>query len=189
MKRMVLNRRRFLNRSLGAGAFASVSPVFPGTTLSAASAGRRSRMRSLDAVADRQVMVWRPEGRFTKNPDLIRFPGGKLMLVYNDCDAHWPQETTRLTTLESHDGGKTWGNPRVVSEADPRQGEERWVTPRISRFSDGRLVIICDQNDFSHIHEDQPPGIWSWFSSDEGRSWSVPRLTGSRVSSRTGSWS
>ena len=178
MKRMVLNRRRFLNRSLGAGAFASVSPVFPGTTLSAASAGRRSRMRSLDAVADRQVMVWRPEGRFTKNPDLIRFPGGKLMLVYNDCDAHWPQETTRLTTLESHDGGKTWGNPRVVSEADPRQGEERWVTPRISRFSDGRLVIICDQNDFSHIHEDQPPGIWSWFSSDEGRSWSEPHLTG-----------
>ena len=40
MKRMVLNRRRFLNRSLGAGAFASVSPVFPGTTLSAASAGQ-----------------------------------------------------------------------------------------------------------------------------------------------------
>ena len=189
MKRMVLNRRRFLNRSLGAGAFASVSPVFPGTTLSAASAARRSRMRSLDAVADRQVMVWRPEGRFTKNPDLIRFPGGKLMLVYNDCDAHWPQETTRLTTLESHDGGKTWGNPRVVSEADPRKGEERWVTPRISRLSDGRLVVICDQNDFSHIHEDQPPGIWSWFSSDEGRSWSVPRLTGVPASSRTGSWS
>ena len=135
-------------------------------------------MRSLDGHSDRQVAVWNPRGRFTKNPDLIRFPSGKMMLVYNDCDAHWPQETTRITTLESLDNGKTWGNPRVVSEADKRKGQERWVTPRISRLSDGRLVIVCDQNDFSHIHEDQPPGIWSWFSSDEGHSWSEPHLTG-----------
>ena len=163
MRNVGLNRRRFLSGTLGAGGFVSVSPPFPGTPLGASSAGGRRRMRSLDAFSKRQVVVWRSQGRFTKNPDMIRFPRGKMMLVYNDCDAHWPQETTRITTLESLDGGQTWGNPRVVSEADKRKGQERWVSPRISRLSDGRLVIICDQNDFSHVHEDQPPGIWIWY--------------------------
>ena len=109
-------------------------------------------------------MVWKPEDRFTKNPDLIRFPNGKMMLVFNDCDRHWPEETTRITTLESLGGGRTWGNPRLVSEADKRKGQERWVTPRLSRLRGGRLTIVCDQNDFSHVHEDQPSGIWIWFS-------------------------
>ena len=179
MRNVGLNRRCFLTGTLGAGGFVYASALFPGAALGLGASGpRRRRMRSLDALPERQVVVWRPEGRFTKNPDLIRFPSGKMMLVYNDCDAHWPQETTRITTLESLDGGKTWGNPRVVSEADKRKGQERWVTPRLSRLRDGRLAIICDQNDFSHVHEDQPPGIWIWFSSDEGRSWSEPVLTG-----------
>ena len=174
-----MNRRRFLTGTFGAGGIVSASAFFPGAALGLAASGpQRRRMRSLDALLERQVMVWRPERRFTKNPDLIRFPSGKMMLVYNDCDRHWPQETTRITTLESLDGGKTWGNPRLVSEADKRKGQERWVTPRLSRLRDGRLAIICDQNDFSHVHEDQPPGIWIWFSSDDGRSWSEPRLTG-----------
>ena len=118
-----MNRRRFLTGTFGAGGIVSASAFFPGAALGLAASGpQRRRMRSLDALLERQVMVWRPERRFTKNPDLIRFPSGKMMLVYNDCDRHWPQETTRITTLESLDGGKTWGNPRLVSEADKRKG-------------------------------------------------------------------
>ena len=74
--------------------------------------------------------VWRIPGRFTKNPDIIRFPTGKLMLVFCDCDKHWPEESSRITTLESNDGGASWGNPRVVAEALISDGDERWLTPQ-----------------------------------------------------------
>ncbi|MFN0166805.1 MAG: sialidase family protein, partial [Bryobacteraceae bacterium] len=85
-----------------------------------------------------------------------------------------------MRTLEGVAGrhAKTWGNPRVIAEADRRKGEERWVTPRLSLLSDGRQAIICDHDDYSHYHEDQPSGIWIWFSSDRGQTWRSPRLTG-----------
>jgi hypothetical protein len=131
MRNVGWNRRRFLAGTLGAGGLLSGSALFGGAALGLAPPGRRRSMRSVDALSDRHVIVWRPEGRFTKNPDLIQFPSGKMMLVVNDCDKHFPEKTTRLTTLESLDGGRTWGNPRLVSEADKRKGQERWVTPRL----------------------------------------------------------
>ena len=130
------------------------------------------------SIADRVFDIWRIPGRFTKNPDIVRFPSGKMMLVFCDVEGHWTEEISRITLLESNDNGETWGNPHVIAEADRRKSEERWVTPRLSLLSDGRLVVNCDHDDFSHLHEDQPSGIWTWFSSDEGRTWSEPRLTG-----------
>jgi len=98
------------------------------------------------------------------------------MLVFCDVEKHWTEEVSRVTLIESLDDGKTWGNPRVIAEADRRKGEERWVTPRLSLLRDGRLVVICDHDDYAHYHEDQTPGNWVWFSSDGGRSWTEPRL-------------
>ena len=170
-----VSRRNFLNRSAGLGVtgIALGSITLPGW----AETKPATRMRSLEG-SHRVWDIWRTPGRFTKNPDLIRSPSGKMMLVFNDADQHWPQEISRITTLESNDNGKTWGDPRVVAKADVRKGEERWVTPRLSRLKSGRLVIVCDHDDYLHMHEDQPPGIWIWFSEDEGRTWSEPRLTG-----------
>ncbi len=138
---------------------------------------RRSDARSLDEPA-RQVLVWQEDGVFTKNPDLVLLPSGKLLCVFNATDFHWPRDFSRLTVIESTDRGRTWGRPRVVHEARPDRGEERWVTPRLSLLSDGRLVILCDQNDYRHCHEDQPPGIYAWFSDDEGDTWHGPHPTG-----------
>lgn len=138
----------------------------------------RSRMRSLDAEPGRYAEVWRSAGRFTKNPDLIRFPNGRLMLVYCDVDRHWTEEVSRITTLESTDDGRTWGKPRVIAQADRRQGEDRWVTPRISRLRDGRLLVVCDHDDYKFVHQDQPSGTWMWESRDDGATWSKPWLTG-----------
>lgn len=55
---------------------------------------------------------------------------------------------------------------------------EPWLSPRISRLHDGRLVIVCDKNDFLHILESQPSGITIWWSEDEGSTWSGPHETG-----------
>ena len=60
-----------------------------------------------------------------------------MMLVFCETDQHWAQDFSRITTLETTDNGKTWGKPRVVAETSPRKGEERWVTPRLSRLRSG----------------------------------------------------
>lgn len=158
-----LARRSFLGACALAPAWSAPAP--------------RARMRTLDGTG-KVWDIWRIPGRFTKNPDIIRFPSGRMMLVFCETDQHWALKFSRITTLESTDGGKTWGNPRVVAEADIQKGEERWVTPRISRLGSGRLVIICDHDDYHYYHEDRPSGIWMWTSGDEGRTWSQPRLTG-----------
>jgi sialidase-1 len=136
----------------------------------------KSLYRHPRSVADRVFTVWRSPARFTKNPDLVQLPSGRLLLVYSDNDSHWSQETQVLTLLASDDGGSTWAKFREVATADLRRGDERLVTPRLSRLRDGRLVILIDHDDFGHFHEDQPPGNWAFWSEDDGESWRGPQL-------------
>ena len=130
------------------------------------------------SLHDRTYDIWRSPGRFTKNPDLIELPGGRLMLVYSDNDQHWSQEDQILTLLVSDDGGRTWREHRRVARTDLRRGDERMVTPRLSRLRDGRLVILIDLDDFGHFHERQPSGILAYWSDDQGDTWSGPQVTG-----------
>ena len=52
------------------------------------------------------------------------------------------------------------------------------MTPRLSYLSDGRLVVLCDLDDYEHCNEQQDPGIFIWWSSDLGKTWSEPENTG-----------
>src|SRR5580704_13016990 len=126
--------------------------------------------RTLDS---RVFSIWRSPGRFTKNPDIIDLPSGRLMLVYADNDRHWSQEEQYLTILASDDQGKTWRRHRIVDHHDMRKGQGRLVTPRLSRLKDGRLVVLVDQDDFGYFHEDQPPGMLCYWSTDNGLTWSA----------------
>lgn len=130
------------------------------------------------SISDKVFEVWRSPGRFTKNPDIIALPSGRLMLVYCDNDAHWSLEQQIITLLASDDQGKTWFKFKKVASADLRVGDERFATPRLSRLNDGRLVILIDHDDFGHFHEDQPSGNWAYWSEDEGHTWSEPQVTG-----------
>ena len=122
--------------------------------------------------------AWRSPGRFTKNPDLIRLPAGRMLLVYADTDRHWASDYVILTLLASDDGGRTWSKQAEVARADLQAGEERLVTPRLSRLGDGRLVILCDRDDDGHFHPDQPPANLAWWSDDDGRTWGPAQETG-----------
>ena len=125
----------------------------------------------------RQHAMWSESGVFTKNPDIVALPDGRLLAVFNACDAHWPREFTRITLLESRDRGQTWARVAIIAEAFPARGDERWVTPRLTRLRSGRLIVVCDQNDYHHCHESQPPGIYAWSSNDDGATWSGPHPT------------
>lgn len=123
---------------------------------------------------------------YTKNPDFCLLPDGRVLCVFLEADQHVPFDFCRIVLLESTDNGETWGHRTVIAEAKPLDnwgaGEsidrEPWLTPRISRLRDDRLVILCDKDDYSHAHESQQPGIYAWWSSDDGASWSEPVNTG-----------
>ena len=163
-----MTRRQLLISTPAAAALATAASTSPSP---------RSRMRTLEGTG-RVWEIWRKPGRFTKNPDIVQLPDGRRLLVFCDNDQHWAEDSSIITTLESRDAGKTWGNPQVIAAANIRNREERWVTPRLSRLRSGRLVIICDHDDYHYYHVDRPSGIWMWSSDDEGRTWSKPRLTG-----------
>ena len=134
--------------------------------------------RHTRSVADKVFEVWRSSGRFTKNPDVVQLSSGRLLLVYNDCDGHGSIETQILTILASDDLGQTWYKFKEVGIRDWRKQEERYVTPRLSRLDDGRLVVLIDQDDFTHFHEDQPPGVLAFWSEDDGETWTDEVDTG-----------
>ena len=55
------------------------------------------------SIVDKVFTIWPGRGRFTKNPDIVRLPEGRLLLVYSDTDQHWSQEAQILTILASDD--------------------------------------------------------------------------------------
>lgn len=120
----------------------------------------------LKSLHHRSYDAWRSPNRFTKNPDLVRMPNGRLIFIYSDNDRHWSQETQILTLVASDDDGKTWFKLKEIISADLRKGDERLVTPRLSLLSDGRLVALIDHDDFGHFHENQIFGNWIFFSSE-----------------------
>ncbi len=124
------------------------------------------------SVVHKTFDIWRSPGRFTKNPDIVELSSGTFLLVYADTDSHWSQVNQVLTILASEDEGKTWHKRAEVAEAVIESGDHRLVTPRLSLLKDGRLSVICDRNDHSFFHEDQPSGNGVWWSEDEGRTWS-----------------
>lgn len=123
---------------------------------------------------------------YTKNPDFCLLPDGRLLCVFLEADQHVPFEFCRIVLLASGDHGQSWTERQVIAEARPLDnwgaGEsierEPWLSPRISRLRDGRLVILCDKDDYSHAHESQQPGIYVWWSGDGGTTWSEPVNTG-----------
>jgi hypothetical protein len=133
-----------------------------------------SHPAALRSLHSRSFDAWRSPNRFTKNPDLVRMPSGRLIFIYSDNDRHWSQETQVLTLVASDDQGATWFKLNEIVSADLRTGDERLVTPRLSLLSDGRLVALIDHDDFGHFHEDQVFGNWIFFSSDGGLTWTKP---------------
>ena len=124
------------------------------------------------SLHDRAYRIWGDPDRFTKNPDMVQLGSGRLLLIYSDTDAHWSLKNQVLTIVASDDLGQTWFKLSEVFTADLAAGDERLVTPRLSLLSDGRLVAICDHDDYGHFHEEQPFGNWIWWSEDDGETWS-----------------
>ena len=73
-------------------------------------------MRSLESAPDRVWTAWRSPGRFTKNPDLVALPSGRLLAVYADTDKHWAEGLIRLTLIQS-------ASPKPLRKRLPKSGK------------------------------------------------------------------
>ena len=85
----------------------------------------------------------------------------------------------------SKDGGRKWSDHRSISHRNVWEHGRVWVAPQLSRLSDGRLVIICDEGHRTSGADWPPLTRWQqrpgrgmsnflFWSSNNGRTWSEP---------------
>jgi sialidase-1 len=109
----------------------------------------------------------------------VRTPSGKLITIYRESDSHGAEKYSHLVLRGSTDEGESWSERQVLIESHQESGVLfKWNCPRIGQLADGRLWALCDGYK-------TPPGeaatrdsrIYFWWSEDEGRTWSEPRLS------------
>ena len=119
--------------------------------------GAPNAMRSFDRRVERHVVVSRDDDLYEAFPDLVLLPSGKLLCLYRQSDQH-AAKAARVVLMESEDRGRTWTNRRVVLDGI----NPRWNLPRITRLSNGKLVI----------NGDRAYNNWLTWSEDDGITWS-----------------
>lgn len=106
--------------------------------------------------------------------DVVELKDGRLMIAwsrYNGtvkglCGDHWPAD---IAAVESSDGGKTWGVPRVLIAR--RSEDMNVMSVSLLRMRDGSLAMFFLRK---RSEADCRPAVC--VSRDEGRTWSAPQL-------------
>jgi len=108
-------------------------------------------MPTLHELADRHVIVDKREHHYLSFPDIGVAADGRLVLVYREADQHVATRR-KLLARTSRDAGRTWSAVALLNAAGGH-------CPRITRLSDGQLVVI----------DDDPPTLY--WSVDNTQSW------------------
>lgn len=99
--------------------------------------------------------------------DVIELKDGRLLLVYMEFSGTGSDfAKTRLVAQESTDGGRTWGQHRVVTSTSP--GDMNVYSPNLIRAKDGGILLI-----FMRQHRPGSLTNHVWKSTDEGRTFSA----------------
>ena len=116
------------------------------------------------------------DAQFPRNSegDVVELKDGRLMVAWSrysgtvkgECDDHWPAD---IAAVESADGGKTWGAPRVL--VTRRSEDLNVMSVSLLRLRDGSLAMFFLRK---HSKTDCRPA--ACVSRDEGRTWSAPQL-------------
>ena len=83
-----------------------------------------------------------------------------LVATYRLSDSH-TGVYTHIMVAHSKDGGRKWSDHRSISHRNVWEHGRVWVAPQLSRLSDGRLVIICDEGHRTSGADWPPLTRWS----------------------------
>ena len=108
------------------------------------------------------ITLRRPDGKTRIMFAYTRFTGGR-------DDA----ATADIAAIYSDDGGKTWTDPKIIV---PNRGEVNTMSVSLLRMNDGRILFSYLTKDGIHGWPHGNCRPWVCFSSDEGATWTEPKL-------------
>jgi len=123
-----------------------------------------------------RITVARAEpGRLAHFPDVVRLADGRLLATYREGADHVSSEG-RLCVVDSADGGRTWGPPRIAVDG-PYDDRD----PKLARLADGTVLLSYFVIDWSTLPRHTTHGTYVCRSTDGGRTWSEPVLAGTSM--------
>ena len=119
--------------------------------------------------------------QFAINPET-----GALHIVYNRNPTPDLTGASEVYDRASYDGGKTWSEPRVMSDDDPKNFGGQFF-PNLSIAPNGRVdVVWWDTRDMQGL---RATDAYYTYSTDDGRTWSKNiRVTDQSVDRKLGIW-
>lgn len=117
-----------------------------------------------------KYVVSRDDTIYEAWPDVVLTDSGKLICVFRECAHHQDGDFSHLVMCESTDKGRTWSKKKDINKFEDIS--KIWNCPKISKTSDGTLIILCDldifgDNSFSYQ-------IYMYKSVDDGETWTGP---------------
>ena len=119
-------------------------------------------------------------------PQFAVAPNGTLHIVYNRNPTPDITGTSEVYDRASYDGGKTWSEPRVLSDDDPKNYGGQFF-PNLSIAPNGRVdVAWWDTRDKQGL---RATDVYYTYSNDDGKTWSKnQRITDQSVDRHYGIW-
>ena len=119
----------------------------------------------------RKFTISRSKEFYQAWPDVVLTDSGTLLCVFSECTHHIRRDYTRIMLTESADRGRTWSEPRPLTEGT-RGLPYYYNCARINKLPGGRLVITVDRLPLEGEGRDAQSVVCLYFSDDHGKTWS-----------------
>jgi hypothetical protein len=174
--------------AVDAGVYGRVRLLRDGSLMLVYSRGRDALARvSRDRgrTWEEPVNVATHEGYGNTNCELIELANGWLLYGLNSrpLASHRGQLPYRIRTLLSRDGGRTWGDERVVFTAGTPFGDGCWEPVFLELPSGEVQLYFANESPYRQSNEQE---ISLCRSLDRGLTWSAPETVSFRAGSRDG---
>jgi sialidase-1 len=122
------------------------------------------------------IMPVSPEHPQHHHADLVELPDRSLLMVWLEFNAskwgRYDQAPSNISTLRSHDGGRTWGEYHIELTTGP--GDQNIYHPSLLLLPDNELLMFSLT--YHKLEWDQPLDASGYLrrSRDFGRTWSEP---------------